>query len=305
MLNSPPTSDLQAYDLYLQARALSSMTGQYSLTELFSNGRRAIKLLEEAVARDPNFVPAYCLLAQCHDLFYINQNVSPPEERVIDHRSLGEVALEKARRLQPDSGEVHLALALHAVRITRDSEEAGRRVQLARQTLPNNSEVEAIAGRVARRRDRWDEALRCLERAASLEPRDAGLRAVLADTYRRMRRYGEFDRHFAAALALTPSDQLGELPVQRALGHLEASADLAPLRAAVASQTANRQLDKHDTASAEMTIAVWSHDAAAISRVLATKQSEVSFNGIFYPDSWFEALAARMRGDSFCCARSV
>ena len=60
----------------------------------------------------------------------------------------------------------------------------------------------------------------------------------------------------------------------------------------------NRQLDKHDTASAEMTIAVWSHDAAAISRVLATKQSEVSFNGIFYPDAWFEALAARMRGDT-------
>ncbi len=130
---------------------------------------------------------AYCELAKWHDDFYVQGNIGPPEELAIDHRSLAEVALEKARRLQPDSGAVHLVLALHAIKITNDVEEAETQVELARRTLPNNAEVEAIAGRVARRKDQWDEALRCFERAVSLEPRDLSLRNFLALTYRYLR----------------------------------------------------------------------------------------------------------------------
>ena len=42
-----------------------------------------------------------------------------------------------------------------------NAEEAEIEIQLARQMLPNNSEVETIAGRIARRMDRWDESLQC------------------------------------------------------------------------------------------------------------------------------------------------
>jgi TolB-like protein/DNA-binding winged helix-turn-helix (wHTH) protein len=49
------TSDLSAYDLYLRAGAM------YSAYDL----RRALALLEEAIARDPNYGPALGLAAQC------------------------------------------------------------------------------------------------------------------------------------------------------------------------------------------------------------------------------------------------
>jgi serine/threonine protein kinase len=296
-LNLPPTSDVQAYQLFLQARALGTARAESSAPEIFSDGKEAIALLNRAVARDPNFVLAYCELARWHDEFYFQRNVGPSEEQTVDHRSLAEVALEKARRLQPDAGAVHLELARHALQINRDAEQAGYQIERARQTLPNNAQVETIAGRVARRADRWDEALRCFERAVSLEPRDVRLRMLLAHTQRYMRRYEDFDKVIASAIALTPPDKLGMLPILRAIGRLESSADMAPLRAAFAEQSAAQQLDEADKASTEMNIAVWSHDAEAINRFLATNHAEPSFNGIDYPDAWFEALAGRIRGD--------
>ena len=297
-LDLPPTTDLQAYELYLQARALRAAWSEPSVAQVFADGKQAIALLNQAVTRDPNFVLAYCDLSKWHDDLYFQRNVGPPEEQAVDHRSLGEIALEKARRLQPDSGAVHLRLALHALQINRDPEQAGYEVERARQTLPNDAQVEIIAGRIARRADRWEEALHCFERAVSLEPRDANLRILLADTNRCLRRYEEFDRAMRSVIGLTPPDKHGTLPIHRALGRLESSADIAPLRTAFAEQSAANQLDDADKASAEMNIAVWAHDSEAITRFLATKHAQPTFNGVEYPDAWFEALAARMRGDN-------
>ena len=92
-------------------------------------------MLEEAVTRDPNFVLAYCELARWHDEFSSFKAVSSPEEQAVDHRSLAEDALEKARRVQPDSGAVHLALARHAVKTTYNIEEADTQIQLARKNF--------------------------------------------------------------------------------------------------------------------------------------------------------------------------
>ena len=296
-LDLPPTTDLHAYELYLRARALRSEVSE-SVAHFFLNGRQAIAMLDKAVARDPNFLGAYCELARWHDDLYFQRQVGPPEERAVDHRSLAEIALAKARRLQPEAGAVHLASAKHALQINRDPEHAEYEIQRARQTLPNDPQVESIAGRIARRADRWEEAVRCFERAVSLEPREVDARILLAQTYRCMRRYEDFDRHMAAAIALTPVEKRWMLPIERALGRLESSADMAPLRAAFAEQSAAQQLDDSDRASAEMNIAVWSKDADAIARFLATPHAEVTFNGVAYPDAWFEALAARMRGDN-------
>jgi serine/threonine-protein kinase len=71
-LDAPPTTDLQAYDLYLQARALSTPLSDGPT--FFADGKRAMALLEKAVKRDPNFVLAYCELAKWHDDFYFQNN---------------------------------------------------------------------------------------------------------------------------------------------------------------------------------------------------------------------------------------
>ncbi|MFL6597127.1 MAG: protein kinase domain-containing protein [Chthoniobacterales bacterium] len=302
MVDAPPTDDLQAYDFYLQARALAAeiLDG----ASFFRGGKRAIELLEQAVARDPKLVLAYCELAKWHDDLYFQRNHGPPEELAVDHRSLAEVALEKARTLQPGSGAVHLAVALHALKITKNLEEAQTQVELARRTLPNNAQVEAIAGRVARRQDRWDEAIRCFERAVSLEPRDLDPRNLLALSYRYMRRYDDYDRVMQSIIALTPPEKLGILPIERALAQLEKSADLGPLREAIATQMAAHQLDDDNADNTQMMLALWSHDAAAISSIISRRHGALGWNGIEYPDAWFAAIAARIRGDNSAAVKA-
>ena len=293
-VDTPPTTDLRAYDLYLQVRNMPSVTLGDQEGQFYADAKRAIPMLQEAVAQDPNFALAYCELARWHDDMYYQRNVGPVEERAVDHRSLSEAALEKARRAQPDSGLVHLALARHALQINSDVEEAKVQIQLAREALPNSAQVEAIAGRIARRQDRWNDALEDFERAVSLEPRSLPLRDVLLSTYRFVRRYRDFDRVWESLLALTPPDKAGPIYVERGCARLEEAADLTLFRQALLIQ----KFEESDTTTFNMMLAVWSHDAEGIARILSKKHNPISWNGVNYPDAWFEALAARIRGDN-------
>src|SRR5437764_2013935 len=61
VIEERPTTDLQAYDRYVRARALVADTSFNARAE--ANLVEAGRLLGEAVARDPKFLLAYCLLA--------------------------------------------------------------------------------------------------------------------------------------------------------------------------------------------------------------------------------------------------
>ena len=80
--------------------------------------QQKISFLNEAVERDPKFVLAYCELAKAYDKLYQTKDITPVEKRNVDYRALAEAALEKARRIEPDFGPVHLALADHFVSAT-------------------------------------------------------------------------------------------------------------------------------------------------------------------------------------------
>jgi len=67
-IQEPPTMDLVAYDSYLRGKDLIngiafSMRAKEDLIQ-------AVQLLDQAVARDPLFVDAYCQLAGAHDCIY-------------------------------------------------------------------------------------------------------------------------------------------------------------------------------------------------------------------------------------------
>src|SRR3954469_8263883 len=64
-----PTSDVVAFDLYTRAKALrlSTMTFNALANE---NLVQAVELLNQAVARDPTFLLAWCELASVHDRLY-------------------------------------------------------------------------------------------------------------------------------------------------------------------------------------------------------------------------------------------
>jgi TolB-like protein len=107
-MNEQPTSDLVAYDLYLRAKELLyDVNPSRARVDLF----KAVQLLDQAVARDPAFLLAYCQLAYAHDLIYL-YNFDHTETRL----ALAETSVRTAVRLQPDSGETHLAQAIHFYR---------------------------------------------------------------------------------------------------------------------------------------------------------------------------------------------
>ncbi len=295
-IDAPPTSDLAAYDLYLRAREGPQIF--QSPGDARRSYEARIPLLEAAVARDPGFAFAYCELAKAHDALYQHSPDPTTDEQAVDHRSLAETALANARRLRPDAGEVHLAQANHFLRTSHENEQARIEVDLARSALPNSAEVEEIAGEIARNQNHWDEAIRCLERAVALEPRENVNRFTLANTYRLMRRYDEFGQQIDQVIAtLTPRDSVA-YRLFRGLVGMEQRADLAPLRAALSGVAPADEPNGEITDMYGLILALGAHDPEAVSRILAaTSQPHFQFNGVIYPKAWFEALAARMRGD--------
>src|SRR5262249_32815484 len=107
-IEEPPTTDLDAYEFYRHAASLidgAQISLGKTINEMY---KRAVALLDQAVARDPNFFLAYCRLAEAHDELYYQGGDQTPERL-----ALAKAAIDAAFRLRPDSGESHLALAAH------------------------------------------------------------------------------------------------------------------------------------------------------------------------------------------------
>ena len=302
-IEEPPTTDPVAYDLYLRATEAPTMFRGPDEFRQALNSR--LSMLEEAVKRDPNFVRAYCAMAGMHDDM-ARASAVIVEERKVDHRGLAESALQKARRLKPDDGNVHLALAYHLRAANNDNEQARIESDLARATLPNDASLEQNAGFIAIRQGHWEEAAQCLERSLSLEPREPTTYKELAGVYRCMRRYEDADRVLARALTLELKAGGTYLRLLRATGPLEQRADLIPLKTALAELPPSENPDEAgDPDPFRLILALCTRDPEAVTRVLASTHQPKIFgeNRIFassgvYPKAFFEGMAARLRGDT-------
>src|SRR5437870_3204666 len=180
-----PTKDLAAYDLYLRAKELI-YDGRVNVSRAREDDFTSVQLLEQAIARDPAFLLAYCQLAFLHDDIYA-ENYDHTETRL----ALAEKNIRAAVQLQPNSGEVHLAQAIHYYWGYRNYDQAREELAKVERALPNNAQVFVFLGRIDRRQARWDEAIRNFERAVGLDPRNADTLVDLGETYFRLRRLGE------------------------------------------------------------------------------------------------------------------
>jgi hypothetical protein len=67
-MEQPPTTDLVAYDRYLRAKKLiGAITFEPTIPEKYLE---AVRLLDQALARDPMFLRASCELARAHATLY-------------------------------------------------------------------------------------------------------------------------------------------------------------------------------------------------------------------------------------------
>lgn len=185
-IESQPTADVRAYDLYLRGREAFV---QYEYTN-------TIDLMNEAVARDPKFALAYCLLTNAHLYLYrFGGDMTP--ERLEKAR----VAAETALRLAPNSPESHLAQAQYYYNGLRDYEKAQAELASAPPPSPGGrARFFDLTALTERRLGHWKEALRDGEKAWELDPHDPFIATEVIQTYMFLRRYPEAERKAEQAI---------------------------------------------------------------------------------------------------------
>src|SRR5437868_13023599 len=297
----PPTTDLTAYDLYLRAQVLfADVTDVIHAKEKLPQAERD---LSEAVARDPHFLLAWCLLSRVHAEMYWQGHDHTPARL-----DLANAAVQTALRLQPDAGEAHLALADYYYHGSRDYWRARTELATARRTLPNNAEVFEYTGYIDRREGHWEEATRNLERALELDPRNFFTLQQLAPTYHYLRRYADEARTLDRALTIVPGDPLTR--ILRAEVALDWRADIKPFQTVLATLLAEDPsvapgVDHPNYALCERT-------ATAAARLLTNypRDGVVTDYGVNFPHAYWEGVVALWQGDpakaqaAFTTARS-
>jgi TolB-like protein/class 3 adenylate cyclase/Flp pilus assembly protein TadD len=283
-----PTKDLAAYDLYLRAKELL-YEDYVNPSRERENDFKAVQLLDQAVARDPAFLLAHCQLAYAHDDIY-NYNYDHTETRL----ALAETSIRAAIRLRPDSGETLLVQAIHFYWGYLNYDRAREELAKAQHTLPNNAQIFRFLGLINRREGRWDEAIRNLEHAVDLDPRNASTIIDLEDTYFKLRRYEDAIAVAYRALALEPRSI--DLRTDPAWDVGDATADMAPLRATVNTIEAEGPAAAAQIYDVSFDLALRERDPAAAARALANIPREGEIKYAFqYPRARYEGLLAKLR----------
>jgi len=299
-ISQAPTSDVVANALYVQAKELEHKPPEdQSLLQ-------GVRLLEEAIGRDPQFLQAYCWLGRFHlNLFFGGYDHTPAR------RELANAAIQKAARLRPDAGEVHLALARYAYHGFKDYDRARAELDLARRTLPNDAELHSLSAAIDRRQGRWTEAMRNYERAVELDPRNMESLMNAGFVYEALGHYSEATRLYDRAVAVTPSDHFAR--VMRASVPLSERADLEPLRRELSAILAEEPGAAREISSDLFEYAMITRDAAAAARALDAIPPEgvPSVGNFIRPREWFVGFAARVFKDqatarsAFTAARAI
>ena len=290
-IEQTPTKSVEAFDLYTRAKTLR-LTSNFG--PLF-NGHmeQAIELLNQAVARDPEFLLAWCELATAHDLLYFTGYDHTPARLILaDH------AVDAAMRLRPEAGAARLALAQHLYRGYREYDRARSELEKARRLLPNSADVFALIGYIDRRQGRWAESTRSIERAVELDPRNTFTLGQISVNYLQQHRYAEAAATLDRTLTIVPKDVLTK--ISRAWVDVEWRADSRLLHATIEGILKEDPSVVSTVAADWLFLAFCERDSAAAERALAALSGDdaLTLGHLFLSRAFAEGLAARVRGDA-------
>jgi serine/threonine protein kinase/tetratricopeptide (TPR) repeat protein len=285
-IEEKPTTDLVAFELYSRANNLWGPT--WGKEEAL----QAIDLLNQAVARDPSFFKAYCSLAAAHDQLYFFG---------LDHSAarlaLAEAAVQEAFRIRPNAGEAHLARAVHLYYGYLDYDAALAELEVARGSLPNDPRIFALKGYIERRRGRWEESTRNLERAIELDPRNLNTLFQTAGSYEIVRRYAEQKSKLDRMLTIAPTDVAAK--AERGLVEVNWKADTGPLHQVIDEIRATNPAAVPKIAAYHWLVcALAERDAAAAKdALLASGEFPLQKDAVHFTRPFVEGVIARMTND--------
>ncbi|MEX2663357.1 MAG: protein kinase [Vicinamibacterales bacterium] len=185
-----PTSDLEAYQLYLQ--------GRHCLVRYTGEGmRKAISFFEQAIARDKDYALAYAGIASaCAEL--AESGHLKPQKALRRGREAAEFALI----LDGELGEAHCVLGQLTVLSDFDWTGAEKAFKRALELSPGSADTYAAYARMCGALERYDEAMVMGQRAHELDP--LAHRADVANTLLRAGRHEEALRVALQVVAFDP-----------------------------------------------------------------------------------------------------
>ncbi len=168
----PPTQNVEAYELYLQGRAIWKRRGE-------ENIRRAIELYQAALGHDPSFARAHAALASA---YVVLPGYTKAEDDADEYQGLAETSARQALALDPNIGEAHAVLAqINADRGDFLDAESGFFFAISLE--PNEPTPHHWYSILLTRAGRLDVALAQAKRAQELDPSSPIIAANLANTY--------------------------------------------------------------------------------------------------------------------------
>jgi TolB-like protein/Tfp pilus assembly protein PilF len=285
-----PTQDMDAFELYLQAKAI--VDSYVNATDVRAALLQALKSLDDAIKRDPNFVSAYCYAARANDLLFFF-DLDPTPDRI----SLAEAAVKAALRLRPGSSEAHFAQADYYFRCLRDYDRAQEQLAIARPGLPNSTPFCILSGYINRRRNRFPDAERDFSTAVALDPRNPNAYNLMADTYVLQRRFPEAVHVYDGVLAA--GEQAPIVHFRRTSSLFWGTGNSGPLRD-ILEKFPDMEFAGGQTPT-RCWMAMLDRDYARAEKFLAGSPrkdfQDIDFS-FYFPKSWYEAMIARAKGDS-------
>jgi serine/threonine-protein kinase len=166
-------------------------------------------------------------------------------------------------------------MAYHLYESYRNYERASVQVELAQKVFPNSPEALWLAGRIYGRLGRWDDSIKVLEKAFSLDPRNPDVAANLFFSYQAVRRYREAEQmtHRLAEIEPGSADS-----TNKALAEFDRTGDPMTLRAAL-DQLPPSTKDHEPLASRRFWLALYARDWTAAKQLLDMNPGEDLFVG--------------------------
>lgn len=219
-----PTRDPRAIQKYSEARLRLNGVNEVG------DAREAARLLEEAVALDPNFALAFASLSDAYSALY---------QRTKDaaFNTQARTAAERALTLDPTQGAVQVTLAQIAFQ-TGHLDDALQATDRAITLQPSNDAAYRLRGRILAQQGKTDAALDSLDRAIALRPNNASHHENKAFILYRASRFDEAADEYRRVVALSPDyangyqmlgtslHRLGD--VNQAIGNYEHAVRLGP-----------------------------------------------------------------------------
>ena len=249
-LKSVPTQNAAAYDFYLEGTARFD-AANYSVKAMWFD---AIDAYTNAVREDPQFALAWAALSRVHGVIY-----HLFFDRTASRIAASFEALERARALDPDSPELHLAAGEYYYRSALDYAQALAEFDLAARGMPHAPEPLIARALVYKRMGRWEQALETFEQAKVLDPRNPRLIFNEADTYVSVREYEVADEYLERVIAIDPG--YINARIWRAIIPLLRDGSVAPLKALPSA-------DNDWLYNLNWTAALYDRDYAAACRLL-------------------------------------